>query len=190
MSLENLIAENRKSILKRWIDLVIDSYHQDTAQFLRRQKDGIANPVGQDIRWSLEGVLNQMLEGISRDKVTPFLDRLVRIRVVQSFTPSQALAFVFGLKGLVREVLAKELEAEDLAEELAGFEARVDEVALMAFDLYAAAQKSLADIRIRDEQRRIHMLLRRANIISENMEEEIELPDLRGDGHQTNNEAR
>jgi hypothetical protein len=145
----------------------LSAYPPDSSQFLKKQKNPMANPIGSTLRRSLEDLLIQWRQGFDPEKITSHLDRIVHIRAVEDNAPSQALAFIFQLKGIVREVLAKDLEKTALAEELAVFEAQVDYTGLLAFDAYAACRQKLAEIRVRDEHRRLHMLLRRANLITE-----------------------
>ena len=71
------------------------------------------------------------------------LDEIIRIRSVQDFTPSQAVAFVFLLKKAVREELGDEIEREGLYGELLRFEDRVDDLALLAFETYMRCREDL-----------------------------------------------
>lgn len=182
MTIEKYIADKRATLLGRWFQLVIDTYPPDTVQFLKRQKDAMANPVGSSTRDGLDGILKELAQGGPCERFAPFLDRIIRIRAVQSFTPSQAVGFVPGLKGIIRDVLGKEIEEKGLAPELTALDARIEELTLLAFDLYVACRDKLNEIRLNDEKRRLHMLLRRANLLCET-EEETHLPDFR-DGDQ------
>lgn len=184
MSIEKLLSEKRSTILGRWFEAVIATYPPDTVQFLRRQKDAMANPVGSSTLEGLEGLLGELSQETADPiKVTYYLDRIIKIRAVQKFKPSVALVFVPQLKGLVREVFAKDIEKKGLEAELPGFDAKVDSLTLRAFDIYMACWDQLKEIKINDEKRRLHNLLRRANLLCENGEE-AELPDLRDSGNE------
>ncbi|NIR14663.1 MAG: hypothetical protein GWN86_12250, partial [Desulfobacterales bacterium] len=67
---------------------------------------------------ALENIYKELLKGVDREGVSPFLDRIIRIRAVQDFSPSQAIAFVFLLKRVIREVLDKEVGEHHLSADL------------------------------------------------------------------------
>ena len=93
------------------------------------------------------------------------LEGLVRIRAVQDFSPAEAVAFVFLLKRAAREVL------EDVSEQaqsvparvLSDLEARIDSLALLAFETYTRCREEIFEIRVREAQRRTAALLERFN---------------------------
>ena len=190
MDLNEILEEKRSSILKAWFNRTISSYPEDTKQFLRRQRDAMANPVGAGFRDGLERVLDCLIRQASQDEFKKVLDKMVRIRAVQNFSPSQALAFIPEIKGIVHEAVASAAKGQDLSRELASFDSAVDTVLLWAMDCYAACRQDLSEIRIKDEQRRIHMLLRRANMLVEQDGSDLDLPDLREGGQQDQNQER
>ena len=70
--------------------------------------------------------------------MSPLLDRIIRIRAVQDFSPSSSLAFIFGLKTLVARFCEVELAQGQISQdEILEFDANVDGLALFAFDVYA-----------------------------------------------------
>ena len=87
------------------------------------------------------------------DRFFSILDGIVRIRSVQAMSPREAVGFVFLLKDVVRETLAREIGEGGLDKELRTFEDRVDRVALMAFETYMRCREDLFNIRIRSIQR-------------------------------------
>ena len=193
MDLEDILKRNKSSIINKWFEVVIQSYPEDTAQFLRRQKDAMANPVGASVREGMDGIMDGLIQavhaperGLDRERMIPFLDRIVRIRALQKFTPSESLTFIPALKGILRKSLKNEIgEADHRA-----LDDAVDEVLWMAFDVFVECRERLHDIRVRDEQRRLHMLLRQANLICETEGDPADLPDSRDSGHATNHEER
>jgi len=179
MSLDHLLAEHKSDILKQWRNALFDSYQGETVKFLKKAKDRFANPVGANVNEGLEGLLDRIVAGSGTEDMVPFMDQIVRIRAIQNFTPSRALSFIFQLKGIVRRVLADPLEDAALTAEIEDFDRRIDQLALFAFDRYAACRERLFEIRVKDEQRRVHVLLKRARIVCEQEEADIELPDFR-----------
>ena len=82
-----------------------------------------------------------------------FLDKVIRIRAVQEFSPSQALAFVFSLKEVIREVLGKEIRENHLQDQLLLIEKRIDALALRAFDVYVSCREEVYELRINEVKR-------------------------------------
>jgi hypothetical protein len=174
MSLNNLLIIHKKAILSRWFDLIIESYPPETAQFLKQQKNRFANPVGSTIAKEIEAIFDQLAQGDTRrEAVSGFLDRIIRIRAVQDFAPSAALYFIFQLKTVIREELAK---AKDLDEaqiycELQGLEESIDQLALLGFDIYVSCRQKIFEIKA-DEMKRLYAnVLRRSEIFCEPLDE-------------------
>ncbi|MBF0529825.1 MAG: RsbRD N-terminal domain-containing protein [Deltaproteobacteria bacterium] len=195
MDLKEFLLENRVSILDKWVNFIFDTYPADTASFLRRQKDEFANPVGSNVRAGLEEILDHLITAMPAVNATRNtvnweqfhapLDRIIRVRAIQSFTPSQAIAFILGLKPIVRTKLGQDVVDHTVAGQLTILEALIDDLLFMAFDIYCACRDTLADIRIKDEHRRLHLLLKRAKLICTEEENGPVLPDFREDGVET-----
>src|SRR3989339_2262698 len=177
MDLATLLLQKQSGILKRWFDLAVESYQSDTGKFLRRQKDEIANPVGGCLREGLAGVFDVLVEalkarssgdlGFDAERLWVHVDRIVRIRAVQNFTPSESIGFFYEMKGLLRKVVGGQASKTELAGELAAVEIWLDRLLFLAFDVYASCREDLYKVRIQDEQQRLHMLLRRAKLLVE-----------------------
>jgi hypothetical protein len=167
MKLEGLLKGKRPDVLERWRSLIAQTYPPETAQFLEREMDRIANPVGHFIRHGTEVVLGELAGGMDRQVIQECIDPLVRIRAVQDFGPSEALDFVFCLKGVVRQELGGEVERRGMESELVEFESRVDELAKMAFDTYSACREQLYEIRIKEIKNRSAVLLKRMNTLGD-----------------------
>ncbi len=181
VKLQDLLNRSRSGIVEKWFELILDTYPKDTSKFLRMAKDPFANPVRSTILQGIEGILEEILE----DRENPgalneFLDRVIRIRSVQDFSPSQALAFVFSLKTVVRQVLGKEIREQGLQDQLQGLESRVDSLALRAFDVYMACREAVYELRVgeikRQREAAIRMLERSNRAIEKRMQKEEALP--------------
>ena len=99
-------------------------------------------------------------------KISEVLDPIIRMRAVQDFSASKATAFVFFLKQIVREAMASEFRDPVLASQMLAFEARIDRLALMAFDHYTACREKLSEIRT-DEMRRRIGAMQRAGLVQD-----------------------
>jgi hypothetical protein len=113
-NLKNFLSDKRAVILQKWTDHILDTYPAETANFLRGKNSRFANPVGHSVSTGVEGIFEDLLQGIDQDRVSVFLDNIVRIRAIQEFTPSQAISFVFFLKKIVRDELAKKPRKQSL----------------------------------------------------------------------------
>ena len=167
MKLEVLLRQKRPAILKRWRQLIAETYPQETSRFLASDKDQFANPVGHFIRNGTEALLDQIHGELDREVVGECMDPIVRIRAVQDFSPSEAVGFVFLLKNAVRREAGAEIEAEGLLGELLEFELRVDALAGCAFDTYARCREQIYEIRIREIKNRSAVLMRRMNVLTD-----------------------
>ncbi len=161
----DILEKNKKQILKRWIDSIFHSYPPETAQFLAKQSNEFANPVGAAVNHATAGILDWIVSGAPGDKrpeVDSLLDDIVRIRAVQQFSASDAVGFVFLLKKAVRDTLSRELRNRDLADELFQLDSTVDQLTLTAFNIYMKCREKLFEIRATELRNRTSRILERA----------------------------
>ena len=167
MKLEKRLAQNKAQIVGRWLDLIFETYPADAQRFLRKQKDRFANPVGTTISKEIENLYDELIEGLEPERVSSLLDRIIRIRAIQDFPPSQALAFVFYLKKAIKDEMQEEILEEGQSEDWSIIESRIDDLALLAFDIYMNCREKLYDIRANEAKNQVSRLLQRAGMISE-----------------------
>ncbi len=148
MLLRNLLFQRKAFILDRWLNLIFDTYPLDGSIFLKQEKDRFINPVGYTIAQETEVLYQELLSGMNYDKLSTSLDNIIRIRAVQDFSPSQAVSFVFLLKKAIRDELEKEIKEDKLSEELMKFELKIDELALLAFDIYMKCREKIYQIKV------------------------------------------
>lgn len=166
--LKNLLVEKKAVIVKRWFDAVVETYPVDTSGFLKNHAAQFTNPVGYTFAQGIEGLYDALLDGLMPDRVSAFLDGIVRIRAVQDFAPSQAVSFIFLLKNVVREELKNVLRENRLFDELAAFDSAIDDLALFAFDIYMKCRETIYDIKAREARSATFRLLQKAKLIGEN----------------------
>jgi hypothetical protein len=167
MKLEKLLSEKGPAILERWLKLILESYPADAQRFLKKQKDPFANPVRHTISKELENIYEELLKGVDHKGVSPFLDRIIRIRAVQDFSPSRAIAFVFLLKQVVREVLDKEIRQHHLSTDLLAFESQIDDLALVAFDVYMGCREKIYALSANEARNQVYRLLQKKGLLAE-----------------------
>jgi len=171
MKLEQLLHQNKTAILQKWHDLLLERYPEQSRAFFRKQKNQFANPVGHAISEGIQSIFEGLLQGGHAEGIPLFLDNIVRVRAVQEFTPSQALEFLFGLKKVIRQELGNALYSADMAAEWAAFESRIDDLALLGFDVYTECRHKLFEVRVEEVKRRSERLLKMAGLVYEIPEE-------------------
>jgi len=164
MKLTDLLTQKKSRIVDGWLRVIYESYPPETAIFLKKEKDRFDNPVGISTADGIKALYEALLVEMETDRVLAALDEIIRIRAIQDFSPSQALAFIFLLKNVIREELAKELRAGDLAAELLELESRIDGLALLGFDVYTKRREKLHEIRVNEIKNRVSGLMRRTGL--------------------------
>lgn len=163
MGIQSLLAEKKADIVKEWRNCIIASYPADGQGFLKKEKSQFGNPVGVVISNEIEPLYDELIKEDGDEKKIAFcLENIIRIRAVQDFKPSQAVSFVLELKGLVRGTLGGGDSAE-----MRDFDSRIDQIALLAFDIYSKCRQKLFEIRVSEVKHQVGRLLERANLISE-----------------------
>ena len=167
-ALMDFLEAQKEAVLTRWLDLVLDTYAPDTAALWKKNKDPFANPVRFQLESGMRGVLDGLVAGTNPPEASvfaPHLDAIVRVRAVQDFTPSQAVACIFLLKKAVREALWSSVTEQGLFVELLALESTIDVLAQIAFDIYSRCRESIAQLRVDQIRRRYDRLLRRAGLV-------------------------
>ncbi len=165
--LEKILSKHKAAIAKQWFDLAAQTYAVDTAKFLKSKTDPFANPVGSTLMTGLDGILDHLIHSADPGGLHSHLDSIIRIRAVQNFTPTQATAFILSLKKILRVFLAKELQERRLAEEFIELESQIDQVCLMAFDIYMQCREKVNQLKANETRDRTFKAFERAGLIKE-----------------------
>jgi hypothetical protein len=160
------LRERRTGIVRRWHDLVLETYPAQSTGFLKAEKDRFRNPVGGTLQRDLEALFDGLLgDDPSSAPLVP-LDNIVRVRAVQNFSPGRAVGFLLLLKRAVADEMTV-MGHEVGAEEMLAFHARVDELLLRGVDVLVSCRERVFEIRAREARTRVHSLLRRAGLLEE-----------------------
>ena len=165
--LKDLLEQKKGAIVKNWFNVVVNTYKGDTVQFLKKQKDPFANPVGNTTFRGLEVLFDELIKEMDREIITSSLDPIIRIRAVQDFSPSQATGFIIALKKVIRESLKKELLENQTANELLHFESKIDKLSLIAFNIYMECREKIYQIKANEEKSKVYKAFARAGLITE-----------------------
>ena len=143
--LEKTLAQKKKKILNKWIELIADSHPAGSK--LLEDKDQFTNPVGYILSSETSVLYDQFLaDQLESDEAIVALNSIIRIRAVQDFPPSEAAGFVFLLKDIVRKESKEFRETNDIRL----IEDRIDRMACLAFDAYSHAREKINEIRINE----------------------------------------
>jgi hypothetical protein len=146
--LTDLLVNRKSSIINSWIQLIVETYPSKTSSFLKSQKDRFSNPVGYAISNSAEKIFEEIISRRDIENIKTFLHDIIKIRAVQDFSPSEATGFILSLKKVLRKELEKEIIGGKIQTEIIDIESFIDNIALVAFDLYMDAREKLFKIRI------------------------------------------
>ena len=150
--------------------MIMETYPDDALGFMRREKDRFANPVEYTIAQEIKVLYEELLQNMDSDRLSVSLGNIIRIRAVQDFPPSQAIVFIFLLKKAIREVIAHDIGKSLGYQDLLEFEARIDELALLALDIYMKCREKVYEIRLNEvkaERERVFRLLEISNLTYE-----------------------
>lgn len=175
MDLADLLSDKRDVIIDRWFDAVAQSYPSETARHLLDNRDQFHNPVGHTLRRRLPTLLDAVMDRADPSDLAEALTDLVRIRTVQSDTPSQAVAFVYLLKNIVRDLVSPQLTDSRLSAQLREFESKVDGLALAVFDEFMACRDRICEIRVREAQMKTAKLVEQVNKLYGGVEESTDV---------------
>ena len=144
-----VLAQKRASILEKWLEQTLATYPSQTAGFLRKETDRFRNPVGSTLKEGLATLVAEITGEMDMARVRPAIESTVRLRAVQDFTAAQATSFVFALRGILNESSEGGCPA--------AWQTRIDEIALLAFDLYTKCREEIYQIKARAHQREVYV---------------------------------
>ena len=174
MMFENLLLQNKTTILKRWFDLILETYPADTVTLMRKEQNQFKNPVGATFSREIETLFKQLCEGVQNGQCRASVDAILKIRSVQDFSPSKAVGFIFQLKKAIEETLRSEICREQNIEAWRAFQSKIDALALQAFDAYMNCREKICEIRVNQAKAEKEMALRMMERLNPSKEETAE----------------
>ena len=164
VSVQELLRAKRDEIVRGWIDAAFGVFPAESAGFLQKVKDPFANPMGNTIKEEIGFLFDALVQSAPGEEIDPHLERIVQITCVQDIEPSRSVAFIFELREVLRRALASERKDRDVQERLLQFEARIDQLALRAFDSHARLRQRISDIRVNEIKGRVSTLVKMAGL--------------------------
>jgi len=160
---KKLLEGKKQEILENWREMIFSTYPRDSIRFLSGENDRFNNPVGHYIKVETEAILNGLINNVKPGDLADSLDRIVRIRSVQDFSPSQAVSFLRLLKKAVRDILNGEMNRHDYVEQYLEFDYGIDSLIDLAFDLFCRCREKIYEIKVTEIKKKSEVLFRRAH---------------------------
>ena len=152
-------ARMRDRFVQEWLASTLQTYPEQAGRFLRDERDPFRNPVGQTLRTGLAALVEELFGDFDRPRVAAALETIVRVRAVQDFTPAEAVGFVLLARRAARAVAGDDAPGAGPGS-LDALDARIDEMVLVAFDLFARCREEIHAIGARAARRRVYVLER------------------------------
>ena len=175
MTLKNILTDKKNSILKKWLELIADTHPAGSGFF--KNKDQFTNPVGYTISTEISTLYDELLQGQAySEKIAQSLDNIIKIRAVQDFSPSKAIGFLFLLKAVLNDELKDEIQEKLLFKELLQFNSTIDEMGLLAFDIYTSCRERIYKIQVNEiktDRENAFRLLERIRSKSDKLEDGV-----------------
>lgn len=172
---KQLLEKRKSSIIKKWFDLVVDTYPPETSNFLRKEKDPFNNPVGKTTVTCLEALFDYLLDKSDERTLISNLDPVIRIRSIQDFSPSKAVGFIFFLKTIIRVELQSDKSGSINTHDISALDFKIDGLMLMAIDVYAKCKETFYQIKANEEKNRFFKAFERAGLITDITQEKQDL---------------
>ncbi len=160
--LRDLLRRRKWSILARSLERTLSTYPPETVHFLRNETDRFQNPVWFTIQREMGHLFDALAGAMDEDRIDNALEAIIKIRVVQGFSPEGSVAFSLHLKEAVMEDGAREWGP---ARDPAGTEARdlltdLDRIITRAVDLDARVRRKIEELKSRELQKSSSVLQR------------------------------
>jgi hypothetical protein len=146
MELRSLLKKEKAVILKKWLAAIFDTYPAGTANFIQGEGDMFANPVGYTISYGAGQLLDGLIRGEDPRALQGCLEKIIRIRAVQDFTPSQAVGFMIDLKTVIRGEAIGGVTKYGLLDELDALEMKIDRLASLSVEQYASIKDQIREL--------------------------------------------
>lgn len=140
-------------ILERWLAAAVAVYGGLLAEQAAVERDPFRNPVGHALRRNLAVVLREFLGAMDGAAIDTAFADIMSLRSIQDLSVERAVGFVFTLRSIAH--------AEVPQLEPAEIDARVDRLALSAFNQYLGCRERLAELKLNEQLRAMGVARRR-----------------------------
>lgn len=168
MGAQEKLRVHREQIIGQWVKVLLDSYPAEGGKFFGRKTNEFSNPVGATFKKNIAALFDFLTEEDDIEKGRSTVDGIVRIRAVQGFSASQAVAPLFAIRGIIRSCLGEDTGAFE-----GQLERRLEKLVLLAFDQYMACREILWQQKANSLYNRTHRLLEKHKLLRETDDEGV-----------------
>jgi hypothetical protein len=152
-SIYEALNEKKQQIIFQWQSAAFDAYGCNIA-LLRQKPDGrFSNPIVYALEKTTHEIVNLLIKSSNIDEFAGPLDEVCRLMAIQGSKPSQALGFIFALKQIIKVQLRDENGANYWAAELGEINNFIDQMGLLAFDIYSECRAGIYEIKVSEIKR-------------------------------------
>lgn len=146
-----ILRDHKKEVVTKWVEAAFATYPLETTGFLRTKNDPFTNPVAHMTRQAASAIYDALAgEEVDETEVKGAIERFVKLRAVQKFSPGESMAVFYLMKPVLREIILQEMLDSGQLEEFLAVESRLDTIVLLAFEIYTKARETLAEARIKE----------------------------------------
>ncbi|MCK5741284.1 MAG: RsbRD N-terminal domain-containing protein [Chlorobi bacterium] len=161
MRVRAFLQKNKADLADKWLKMLTGQYSKDGSKFILGEKDQFANPMGFIYSEAIPQIFEAVVERQSTKTYDEPLRRIIQVRAVQDFTPSQALSFIFDLKQLITKSYKADNEIDFC--EMIGIFQRIDAMAFSAFNIYCELKGRIWEIKANEVRKRNETMVMRLN---------------------------
>lgn len=143
------LNRKKQQILLKWQPEVYGSHISKDPAAAQKSEGRFTNPFGYVIEKNTAEMLDWLFDNENKVDLNGPLEEICRHKALQDGRPSEALSFIFALKPIIR----KELRDEGHGQELLEIDKRIDEMALLAFDIYSDCRARICEIKMNEIKR-------------------------------------
>ncbi len=151
------LSNQRHTVVSQWLACTLKDRDSCSSDSLQQDHDAFRNPVGHILEENLPVLFDALVENRSPATYRQNLDAIVRLRAVQDCSASDAVSFVFSLKEIIQRVMAGQSQFDPRGIGCAALEARIDAMALLAFDLYMSCREQIYEARLNESRRQFYV---------------------------------
>ena len=115
MDLAEALRGHKEKIVEQWVDYTLSTYK--SSKFFRREGNKFANPVGGETKEALEALFLLLANNAEPQDFVEPVEKIMRMRAIQDFAPSQAVSPIHAVKHITREVLAADRDKSHLLQD-------------------------------------------------------------------------
>lgn len=141
-----LMNDHKQQILSAWQQAAIR--FDDDQSIVRKQQGRFSDPINYVITENTGEILEQLMKQDNGLELVKPLETIIKLKATQQCRPSEALEFVFVLKKIIREAMKE--EGSYWEAELREMDQRIDEMGMLAFDIYSECRAKICELRVNE----------------------------------------